>query len=215
MGVSVPKQRGGPKPARQERATATLEAMVIAGEQLLDGRDPLGLSMDDLLARAGASASSFYQRFGSKEQFWDHLHQRFCERMEAEFALRTDPAQYAGMSLEEAAAAGSAAYLGFRRRHAGPLSSFELLEAQTPHLRERHRRVDRAAIERLRSCIAGLRTRDGRAPQMERVDLALDLAVSTFRGAADGAGRVQARGPVPDEELVQQVMGAVMAYLVG
>jgi AcrR family transcriptional regulator len=189
--------------------------MVLAGELLLDGRDPLGLSMDELLARAGASASSFYQRFGSKEQYWDHLHQRFCERMEAEFALRTDPASYAEKSLEEAAAEGSAAYLAFRRKHAGPLLSFEQLEAQTPHLRERHRRIDRAALERLRSCLGGLRTRDGRAPQMERVALALDLAVSTFRGAADGAGRVHARQAVPDDELVQQVMGAVLVYLVG
>jgi hypothetical protein len=50
---------------------------------------------------------------------------------------------------------------------------------------------------------------------MERVALALDLAVSTFRGAADGAGRVHARQAVPDDELVQQVMGAVLVYLVG
>jgi len=182
---------------------------------LLDGRDPADLSMDDLLARAGASASSFYQRFSSKEQYWDHLHTRYCERVEAEFARWTDIGCYAGKSLEEAAAEGSAAYLAFRRKHAGALQSFELLEAQNPHMLERHRRIDRAAVERLRHCLAALRTKEGRAPKMDRVDLALDLAVSTFRGAADGAQRVHARGAVPDDALVAQVITAVLAYLVG
>lgn len=62
--------RRAPRPVLQQRAQATLEALVTAGELLLDGRAPHTVAVEEILARAGASASSFHQRFGSKERFF-------------------------------------------------------------------------------------------------------------------------------------------------
>src|SRR4051794_35724584 len=111
--MSGPSRRTTPRPVSQERAQATLEALVAAGEQLLDGRDPEAFSLDEILSRAGASASSFYQRFGSKEQFFDHLHARFCDGIAAAMdAWRPSPAAH-GRALEDVAREGVEAYLSF------------------------------------------------------------------------------------------------------
>jgi AcrR family transcriptional regulator len=204
-----------PRRARQRRAVATADAMVTAGEQLLDGRDPDAVSVEEILARAGASASSFYQRFGSKIAFLDHLHDRFCDRIRAEVAAWTDPGRWEGRSLEEAARGGLASYLAFRRAHAGPLRSFEILEGRDAGLMARRRRVDESLARGALACVARLRAADGRAPSPERLRLSLDFAVSTLRSAADGGSRVRAAAHDDDARLVEDLAAALTSYLVG
>lgn len=194
---------------------ATAEALVTAGEQLLDGRDPEAVSVEEILERAGASPSSFYQRFGSKLAFFDHLHARLCDAVAAQAARFTDPARWEGRALEDAAPEAIAAYLSFRREISGALRSFEILEDRHPALRSRRREVDlalaRGALERLHE----LRTRDGRAPIPERARLALDLAVSTLRSATDSPRRVRVAPYEDDARLAQDLATSLIAYLVG
>lgn len=209
------KTRGGPRPVRQDRARATRDALVTAGEQLLDGRDPEAISLEELLARAGASASSFYQRFASKERFVDHLHARFCEKISAASAEWTSIERWAGHPLEEVATSGISGYLAFRRAHAGALRSLEIVEARHPDLMARRREVDLALARRVRACVLSLRSRDGRAPSMVRVDLALDLAVSTVRAAVDDGKRVRAIVHHDDERLVADLVPLIVHYLLG
>lgn len=212
--MSRPKGQRAPRPVLQQRAQATLEALVTAGELLLDGRDPHTIALEEILARAGASASSFYQRFGSKERFLDHLHERFCDRVTAEADAWIARARVEQRPLEDRAREGVEGYLAFRRKHMGALMSLEILEAQDPDLRARRTRVDLAVLSRVRGAVLAMRTRDGREVRAERLDLALDLVVSMVRGAADGARRAHVHSGVTDPELADQLVAAVLAYLV-
>lgn len=205
----------GPRSVRQSRALVTLDAMVTAGEQILDGRDPEAVGIEEILDRAGASASSFYQRFDSKLAFFDHLHARFCDRIQVETTTWTDPARWTGQSLEEVARAGIAAYLAFRRANVGALGSFEILEARHPQLMTRRRRIDLALARSAFACVASLRAADGRAPTDERLRRALDLGVSALRGAVDKGPRVQAAAQGDDARLVEDVAAALTSYLLG
>jgi AcrR family transcriptional regulator len=213
--MSGPKTREAPGPALQQRAQATLEALVTAGESLLDGRDPEALPVEQILARAGASASSFYRRFRSKDRFLDHLHARFCDRVTAEMEAFSDPSRWRGRPLEDVAREGASAYLSFRRRHLDALVSFEILEGRHPHLLARRRRTDLAVLTRVGRCVSALRTRDGRGVRMERLALALDLVVSMVRGAADGARRAHVLRDMSDADLAEQLVAAVLGYLAG
>lgn len=206
--------RGGFRPVTQDRAQATLDALVIAGEQLLDGRDPESISLEEILVRAGASASSFYQRFGSKDRYVDHLHERFCAKIREESNTWTDIERWRDHPLEEVARNGIMGYLQFRRTHVGPLRSLEHVEARHPSMMERRRRVDSALAERVRACVLTLRASDGRAPSVARLNLALDLAVSSLRSAVDGGARVHATTHADDERLVGDLASALVQYLV-
>lgn len=210
--MSGERSRGAPRPVSQQRAQATLDALVIAGESLLDGCDPEGLSLEQILARSGASASSFYQRFRGKDAFFEHLHERFCDRVTAELSAWLARPCAPDLFFEDVAREGAGMYLAFRRRHMGALISFEILEGRSPHLRARRRRVDLAVLERAREYLRPLRTRDGRTIDLERLDLALDLVVATVRGAADGNRRAHV-SDVSDADLAERLVTAVVAYL--
>ena len=189
--------------------------MVTAGELLLDGRDPEAMSIEEILRRAGTSASSFYQCFGSKEGFFDLLHERFCGRIQAETAALTDPARWAGRPLEEVAREGLRSYLGFRRAHTGALRSFEVLEGREPKLMARRRRVDVELARGALGCVETLKTADGRAPSPERIRMALDFAVSSMKGAVDASARVRAASHEDDARLVEELATALTSFLVG
>ncbi|APR84976.1 Hypothetical protein A7982_10325 [Minicystis rosea] len=213
--MSEGRSRAEPRPVSQQRAQATLEALVIAGESLLDGRDPESLSLEDILSRAGASASSFYQRFRAKDAFFEHLHARFCDRVTAEMEAWLASPRAPDVFLEDVAREGAGIYLAFRRRHMGALVSFEILEGRRPHLLARRRRVDLAILSRARGYLSPLRMRDGRAIQMDRLDLALDVVVATVRGAADRDRRAHVLNDVSDTDLADRLVVAVLAYLAG
>src|SRR5690349_6728862 len=75
------------KPPRQQRSMEAHRRMVQAGLRLLELRDIDQISIRDIVSEAETSVGSFYHRFGTKEQFFNHLIDDMIVRRE-EAAMR-------------------------------------------------------------------------------------------------------------------------------
>jgi AcrR family transcriptional regulator len=189
--------------------------MLEAGDGLLDGRDPDAITLDEILAKAGTSASSFYQRFGSKDRFVDLLHERFCERTRRESLEWAEPSRWVERPLEDCGGEALLAYFRMRRDQAPALASLAIVEARHPHLAERRRRLNVEVIVAARRCLGCVRSRDGRAPIPERLDLGLEMVVSTMRAAIDGKTRARVVSPEDERRLAAELLQAAIGFLLG
>ncbi len=106
--------REGVRPPKQERSRETLERIVVAAEEVLDGRTFSDVSVEEILNRADVNKSSFYARFKTKEDLLPLLYERFTDRAREEFLAavasgeRLEPRLVIAMSVR--------AYASFLRR---------------------------------------------------------------------------------------------------
>src|SRR6185369_13401332 len=75
------------RPPLQQRSADAHRRMVRAGLRLLELRDIDQISIRDIVSEADTSVGSFYHRFGTKEQFFNHLIDDMIVRRE-EAAMR-------------------------------------------------------------------------------------------------------------------------------
>ncbi len=89
-------------PPRQSRSRRTLERIVGAALEILEGEGPEALTVQAIVDRAGSSVGSFYARFSGKDDLINYL----GERVWREAASRWDAAlaeqDWTDLSLEEA-----------------------------------------------------------------------------------------------------------------
>jgi len=108
------------KPPLQQRSAAAHRRMVQAGLRLLELRDIDQISIRDIVSEAGTSVGSFYHRFGTKEQFFNHLIDDMIARREEAAMGEVADQSVSIASTAEVLARG--AMKNFRR-HAGLLRS--------------------------------------------------------------------------------------------
>ncbi|MEM7199791.1 MAG: helix-turn-helix domain-containing protein [Planctomycetota bacterium] len=124
-----------PKQARSQR---TLEQILDAAEQLLEGRTFESISVAELVREAGTSVGAFYTRFRDKDALLPALYERY-DRWVAGRAARTRAARpWASLDFDATAAwvAGEIITLFRHRRY--------LLRAMTLFARLRPEKVDDA-----------------------------------------------------------------------
>jgi AcrR family transcriptional regulator len=118
--MTVGPARDELKPPLQQRSAEAHRRMVQAGLRLLELRDIDQIAIRDIVSEADTSVGSFYHRFGTKEQFFNHLIDDMIARRE-EAAMREIADQTVPIaSTAEVLARG--AMKNFRR-HAGLLRS--------------------------------------------------------------------------------------------
>lgn len=84
-GLDRPVRSGrGVRPPRQQRSAETMERILDATEELLNGDDFEKIPVTTICATGGVSPSSFYSRFASKDALLRCLHERHLERMRVE-----------------------------------------------------------------------------------------------------------------------------------
>ncbi len=71
---------------RQQRAQATVEAVLEAAAQILEAKGMEGASTNAIAVRAGVSVGSLYQYFPNKEALLLALHERHVQELEARMA---------------------------------------------------------------------------------------------------------------------------------
>ena len=108
------------KPPLQQRSAAAHRRMVRAGLRLLELRDIDQISIRDIVSEADTSVGSFYHRFGTKEQFFNHLIDDMIVRREEAAMREIADRRVPITSTAEVLARG--AMKNFRR-HAGLLRS--------------------------------------------------------------------------------------------
>jgi len=78
-----------------------LDKLLDAGETLLLERGFDGVTVGDVVSRAGCSVGAFYARFPGREALLDALHQRFVDRFYDVADALADPAIWGGVPIAE------------------------------------------------------------------------------------------------------------------
>ncbi len=151
-----PRAAPGPRKApRQERAQATVEAILEAAELVLDREGPGAASTTRIAEVAGVSVGSLYQYFAHRDATLLALQERELDRAEAMLrgALADEPP---GRPPRQAVAA---LVRGLVALHAGAPGLYRMLAAEgpSPACAGRARAFDRGAVEALRRALAPLR----------------------------------------------------------
>lgn len=96
-GLDRPTRTGrGIRPPRQQRSAETMERILDATEELLDGDDFEKIPVTTICAAGGVSPSSFYSRFASKDALLRCLHERHLDQMRAELIDELAAVDWAG-----------------------------------------------------------------------------------------------------------------------
>lgn len=69
----------------QQRSVASMEAMLVAGEELFREGGSSAVTLEAVIGRAGVSTGSFYSRFGDMEGFLDAIHEHVLQILAGSF----------------------------------------------------------------------------------------------------------------------------------
>ena len=195
------------KSPNQERAKATVEAILTATAQVLikDGYD--GASTNKIAATAGVSIGSLYQYFPSKEALVAELLDRHLADMMKVFdetVLRIADAPIAVATCEIVKAMICA--------HAIDPTLHRIFAEQTPHTGRLKRigEIERYAADRLRVYLEIHRA----VIRPKNLDLAVFLLVQLVESAGHGVV-LNPRNVFDRDELAREVSDICLAYLLG
>jgi len=201
------------KPPQQARSKKTLERVLDAAEEVIRERGVSGLTVSEVVRRAGSSVGAFYARFADKEGLLATLHERTCAEAIATAELALDPArwQLADISsiIEEIIRFTAAQY---EERLGIMLAFLALAAADVSYARRR------AAFESKVGALLG-RLLQERADEIAHPDplLAADVTVRIVLGTLESdtvARRTSSTEPaLKDEVLAGELSRAVAAYL--
>src|SRR5947207_2998834 len=82
------------KPPQQVRSQKTLARLLDAAEDVIREHGMAGLTVSEVVRRAGSSVGAFYARFADKEGLLATLHERSCGETLATAKLALDPARW-------------------------------------------------------------------------------------------------------------------------
>jgi AcrR family transcriptional regulator len=82
------------KPPQQARSQKTLARLLDAAEDVIKEHGMAGLTVSEVVRRAGSSVGAFYARFADKEGLLATLHERSCGETLATAKLALDPARW-------------------------------------------------------------------------------------------------------------------------
>jgi len=160
----------GPKQARSER---TMYRILDAAEQLIAEQGLAGLSIPEIVRRAGSSVGGFYARFRDKNELLRALEERHFRQLSDHLDAVADEGRWVNASAAQIVrgAVGELVDITNQRRHM--IVAFLFRAIQDPVLREDALRFRRRVEERIGALL--LRFRDQiRHPDPE---LAIDLAI--------------------------------------
>ena len=196
----------GVRPPKQERSRETLERILSAAEEVLDGRTFSEVSVEEILNRADVNKSSFYARFKTKEDLLPPLYERFTVRARDEFLA----ALALGVELEPRLVIAQcvSAYASFLRR----------FQPQTMTLEGAGQHAARDALQaEVTSGIVTLYLQAVGEPDNhrlgERVEFASRAAAAILLRAMGPPSAFAQRLGWDDDRLVQEVTTMTIAYL--
>jgi AcrR family transcriptional regulator len=201
------------KPPQQARSKKTLGRVLDAAEDVIRERGVAGLTVSEVVRRAGSSVGSFYARFADKEGLLATLHERTCDEALATAELALDPARWQAAdiaSIIEEVIRFTAVQCEERL---GIMLAFLALAASDVSYARR-----RAALEGKIGAMLG-RLLHGRADEIAHPDplLAASVIVRLVLATLESdtlARRLSSTAPAPkDEVLTNELSHAVEAYL--
>jgi AcrR family transcriptional regulator len=137
----------GLKPPRQDRSRDSLERILEASEQLLLLKGHQGMTVGEIISRAGVSRGTFCYRFRDKSALVHALQERIHSREEAEAHARVGAVDWDALSLPDAVRTlleiEHSAYSGYLRQH----QAFSVFASVDPIVKARGYRYKRTMEE--------------------------------------------------------------------
>jgi AcrR family transcriptional regulator len=191
---------------RQERARATIDALLTATARILVKEGFDSASTNRIAEAAGVSVGSLYQYFPGKEALVAALIERHIDEMTSLFA--TAFVRVAELPLREATRAMVALHL---RAHAIDPRLHQVLSEQVPRIdrRDRMRDLEHAVMAMTRAYLHAHREQLG----VRDLDLAAFIVVQAVEGVTHAA--LLHRKKLDEEKLVNEISALVIRYLEG
>ncbi|MGH7818517.1 MAG: TetR/AcrR family transcriptional regulator [Candidatus Binatia bacterium] len=160
----------GPKQARSER---TLYRLLDAAEALIVEQGLAGLSIPEVVRRAGSSVGGFYARFRDKSELLRALEERFFLELQARLDTIADERRWVGAPLTAIVAAAVEELVEVTESRSALIRAFLFRAAKDVQIRDDAVRFRTRAAERIAALFLG------RAPGFRHPDpvLAIDLGV--------------------------------------
>lgn len=86
-------------PARQERSQKTLDALLVAVEELLEHKTYSEISLTELVQKAGVTTGAFYSRFKSKNDLLPILYDRYQARLTGQVKKQLAASRWEGLGF--------------------------------------------------------------------------------------------------------------------
>jgi AcrR family transcriptional regulator len=200
----------GPK---QDRSEKTLYRLLDAAEALIAERGLEGLSIPEIVRRAGYSVGGFYARFADKNQLLRALEERFFLQVSARVDALVDARRWRDASPAALVEAAVAELVSVTLERAPMIRVFLYRSVQDPDIREDGLRFQRRVAELIGPLLLA-RAGTVRHPQPElAVDLAVQLAFGIMQQHVllDG---LQAGGRrLTEKELRREITTFVLSYV--
>jgi AcrR family transcriptional regulator len=188
----------GPKQARSE---ATLYRLLDAAEALLAEKGLAGLSIPEIVRRAGSSVGGFYARFRDKNELLRALEERFYRE------------RWRDAATSRIVAAAVAELVTVTRERQSMLAAFLYRAIQDPVVRADALRFRRRASERVGALLLSRRDELSHPDPERAIDLGIQTAFALMQqhvliGETSAGGRA-----LSDEDLCSELTHLFSAYI--
>lgn len=202
-----------PQP-HQQRSRDTMRRLVAAACRLLEGRNWVDISVTDLVREARSSVGSFYHLFGDKDALLDYLDEQYTRDMLSFIQRFTRLQKGRTANLEDTVRVMLRELAAFHRSRRGTIRALVLRarRRREPSFDDRTRRMNEALPGLLKHLF---RYRDEiRHPNPQRACfLGFSFIFTALRERILFPESIQDPEPGGDEELVQELTRAMLAYL--
>ncbi|MBM4265995.1 MAG: TetR/AcrR family transcriptional regulator [Deltaproteobacteria bacterium] len=204
------KTVAGPKQARSER---TLYRLLDAAEALIQERGLGGVSIPEIVRRAGSSVGGFYARFRDKNELLRALEERFYGELDRRVEALVDEDRWRGVPTRTIVDAAVAELVTVTRERERLLAAFLFRAIQDPEVREDALRFRRSVTERFEQLLSSRRGEIAHAEPRLAIDLVIQITFAFMQehvlfGETRAAGRA-----LTDEEIQRELGELVLAYL--
>ena len=201
------------KPPQQARSKKTLEKVLDAAEDVIKERGVGGLTVSEVVRRAGSSVGAFYARFADKEGLLATLHERNCGEGLATAELALDPVRWESADIASIIEELIKFVVAQNRERLGLVLAFMALAATDVSYARR-----RAATQnKIGGLLAALLL--ARCDEIAHPDprMAADITVRMVLSTLD-CDALERRPPSPetaraDEMLAREISRAVVAFI--
>ncbi len=203
----------GVKPPRQKRSQDTIERIVAAATQLLDGRSFDEIPILEIVDLAGVSTSSFYARFPNKAVLLSYLHERHLKHMRqaADFAIANHV--WDEMSVSQIVRQLATIYLSHRRAKEPLLRTFMHASLEDPSYVARRTASDQYLIGLIADYLEARLARDGIPVGFDHIALAVLVVTTAIKDATIAPEVFATRFRLRDDVLIEGLTAMACAHL--
>jgi AcrR family transcriptional regulator len=200
------------KPPRQARSQKTLENVLDAAESVIAEAGISGLTVSEVVRRAGSSVGAFYARFPDKDALLSTLHERVCGEALATAELALDPVRWESADLPTAVTEIVRFTAALTRERRGLMLAFISMAANDAAYAGRRARLEK---DFARLLFAFLRARSADIAHPDPA-LASEVAIRIIMGSLEYGAmihRSSEEGSSGDDRLAEELAHAVLSYL--